>query len=54
MVYEYRCPACKYPRQILISKPVKDAAKVEYCSRCHTELIRVYSTGIKTTDGVKR
>ena len=51
MTYLYNCSHCKADRTI--EKPMSESNKAEVCKWCNTEMVRVYNTGIRTTDGFK-
>lgn len=38
--YDYKCDNCN--RTVTINKPMKEAAKEEYCELCETKMKRVY------------
>lgn len=38
--YQYKCKECNI--NVTVEKPMKDYARIEYCSLCDNELIRVY------------
>lgn len=52
MLYEYRCENCD--KTILVSKPMNEVSKLEFCDTCKEMLIRLFSNpSIKTSDGLK-
>jgi len=54
MTYVYKCSCCD--TELLISKPMLESGREEFCSECDckTPLVRQYGAGaIKTSDGFK-
>jgi len=51
MKYEYECKKCN--KKVSIDKPMSESSKKEYCPDCKEEMSRVFSLGIKTSDGFK-
>ncbi len=52
MTYIYKCVTCNEITEV--TKPMKDASKVEHCKKCKEPMNRVFDvSGIKTGDGVK-
>ena len=51
MTYEYKCEKCE--KEYMIIKPISKSERVELCPTCKKPMQRVWSSGIKTLDGVK-
>jgi len=49
--YNYRCENCK--KETVISKPMIESSRDEFCTKCEAKLTRVYSIAVKTGDGFK-
>jgi len=52
MRYNYKCENCK--KEQVVSKPMSESSRDEFCAECEAKLIRVYSVAVKTGDGFKR
>jgi DNA-directed RNA polymerase subunit RPC12/RpoP len=54
MVYPFKCPKCKkeYEFNFSLNEYEKNKDKLK-CEKCGEKLVRIYSVGIKTGDGVK-
>ena len=51
MTYQYTCFTCNETKTI--EKPMAESSKKEYCEKCKSGLVRVFtSPTIKTGDGV--
>ena len=53
--YEYKCDnkeCTEFEKEVTVVKSMNDSSRLEYCEKCDSEMVRIYSVGgIKTADG---